>query len=141
MVATLPQLPLLPFCDREHRNPKGGKRRHSASTLPEALVFLPSKTETLPPLAAVISTNRGRDVGRRDLAVYGVTSPSVSVQPSARVSSFQPTALFSADCPWRFSCPGNLIYLGLNDFIADFIQMPFECEELLVFTHYSGLVF
>lgn len=90
VVATLPQLPLLPFCDRPRRNRKDGNLRHLVFTLPEALVFLPSRTETLPPLAAVISTRRGRDIGRRDLAVYSVTPPSVSVEPSTRVSSFQP---------------------------------------------------
>ncbi|KAL5111401.1 WD repeat-containing protein 75 [Taenia crassiceps] len=84
LVATLPQLPLLPFCDRTHHNPKDDKRRRPASMLPEALTFLPSKTETLPPLAVVISTKRGRDIGRRDLAVYCVTSDFIPVEPSTK---------------------------------------------------------
>ncbi|EUB64699.1 WD repeat-containing protein [Echinococcus granulosus] len=86
MVVTLPQLPLLPFCDRQRRNSDDGKQRKPAPTQPEALVFLPSKTKsaTLPPLAAVIATGRGRDAGRRDLAVYSVKPFSASVESLPR---------------------------------------------------------
>ncbi|VDM32930.1 unnamed protein product [Hydatigera taeniaeformis] len=94
VVATLPQLPLLPFCDRQRRNTKDGKRGQLASTLPVALVFLPSKTETIPPLAAVIATIQGRDEGRRDLAVYNLVSPPVSVEISTR-SRAETTGLLS----------------------------------------------
>lgn len=72
-------MPSLPLCDRQ-RAPKSRKneRRNVPFTRPEALVFLPSAQSTpTPPLAVVLSTRRGRDIGRRDLAVYGL--PSISL--------------------------------------------------------------
>ncbi|KAM7541341.1 hypothetical protein Aperf_G00000038754 [Anoplocephala perfoliata] len=79
LLASFAQVPSLPFCDRQRAlNSKSKKaERELPSTRPEALVFLPSsQSAPIPPLAVVFSTRRGRDIGRRDLAVYGLPSTS-----------------------------------------------------------------
>lgn len=93
-VATLAQLPLLPFCDRKRRN-RGNKKSKNgcdkALTLPDSLIFLTSASLTsvqeLPPLAAIISTRWGREAGRRDLAVYGADTLKPLKAPVAQLST------------------------------------------------------
>nr|CUU00416.1 hypothetical transcript [Hymenolepis microstoma] len=70
-LATFTQIPSLPFCDRHRSITK--KEENAPLSLPNALVFLPTAESTpVPPLAVVFTTLRGREIGRKDLAVFGL---------------------------------------------------------------------
>ncbi|VDO08106.1 unnamed protein product, partial [Rodentolepis nana] len=70
-LATFIQTPPLPFCDRQRSVAK--KEKNTPFSLPNALVFLPATQSTsVPPLAVIFTTLRGRESGRKDLAVFGL---------------------------------------------------------------------
>lgn len=61
----------LPFCDRGREATK--KEKKMPFSIPTALVFLPiEKTSSVPPLAVLLMTQKGREIGRKDLAVFGL---------------------------------------------------------------------
>ncbi|VUZ42106.1 unnamed protein product, partial [Hymenolepis diminuta] len=80
-LAIFAQTPSLPFCDRQRCSTK--KEKNTPLSRPNALVFLPAAQSTpVPPLAVVFTTQRGREIGRKDLAVFGLpTVASVAEAP------------------------------------------------------------